>query len=152
IAGFPTETDAMHANSLALVEECDIVMGHVFPYSAKAGTPAARMPQVPAAAIKERARRLRDACARRRQTWLEGLVGTTQRVLAERGGTGHAENFAPVRLLAREQADQNRSSRAKSRGAGTESEVRPSTSLGTNEVVSVLITSVEGDRLIGVAA
>jgi threonylcarbamoyladenosine tRNA methylthiotransferase MtaB len=150
IAGFPTETEAMHENSVALIEECDIVMGHVFPYSAKAGTPAARMPQVAPAAIKERARRLRAACARRRRMWLEGLVGTTQRVLAERGGTGHAENFAPVRLGDRVQDHQVRSSRAKSRGAGIDSELRPSTSLGTNEVVSMLITGVEGDRLIGV--
>ncbi|HEY0044940.1 MAG TPA: tRNA (N(6)-L-threonylcarbamoyladenosine(37)-C(2))-methylthiotransferase MtaB [Allosphingosinicella sp.] len=98
IAGFPSETDEMAENSLRLIDECDIVMGHIFPYSPRAGTPAARMPQVAAADIKARARRLREASARRRDAWLQSLVGTRQRVLAERGGTGHAENFAPVRL------------------------------------------------------
>ena len=101
IAGFPTETDAMHENSLALIDECDIVMGHIFPYSAKAGTPAARMPQVASEVVKERARRLREAAARRRAMWLGTMVGTRQKVLLERGGTGHAENFAPVRLEGR---------------------------------------------------
>jgi threonylcarbamoyladenosine tRNA methylthiotransferase MtaB len=101
IAGFPTETDEMHANSLALIADCDIVMGHIFPYSPKAGTPAARMPQVPADAIKARAQALREAADTRRAAWLRGLVGTGQRVLVERGGdAGHAENFAPVRLKA----------------------------------------------------
>jgi len=143
IAGFPTETDEMHENSIRLIDECDIVMGHVFPYSPKRGTPAARMPQVPAAAVKERARRLREACARQCAKWLEGMVGTTQRVLVEKGGNGHAENFAFVQLI------HTRSSRAKSRGPGTEPEQRPSTSLGTNEVVEVVIAAVEGDHLIG---
>jgi threonylcarbamoyladenosine tRNA methylthiotransferase MtaB len=97
IAGFPTETDAMHENSLALIADCDIVMGHIFPFSPKRGTPAARMPQVPPPVVKERARRLREACAERHAAWLAGLVGTKQRVLIEQDGLGHAENFAPVR-------------------------------------------------------
>jgi threonylcarbamoyladenosine tRNA methylthiotransferase MtaB len=100
IAGFPTETEAMHENSLRLIDECDIVMAHIFPFSPKRGTPAARMPQVPPAIVKERARRLREAGARRREAWLRGLVGTTQRVLVEReSGLGHAENFAPVQVV-----------------------------------------------------
>ena len=98
IAGFPTETDAMHENSVALIDDCDIVMGHIFPYSPKRGTPAARMPQEPAEVVKERARRLREAAARRRAAWLASMVGTRQKVLMERGGLGRAENFAPVRL------------------------------------------------------
>ena len=98
IAGFPTETDEMHANSLALIEACDIVHAHIFPYSPRPGTPAARMPQVNGAAIKARASALRDAAARRRTAWLQSLVGTRQRVLWERGGLGHTEAFAPVRL------------------------------------------------------
>ncbi|HEX8216014.1 MAG TPA: tRNA (N(6)-L-threonylcarbamoyladenosine(37)-C(2))-methylthiotransferase MtaB [Allosphingosinicella sp.] len=99
IAGFPTETEAMHENSLRLIDECDIVMGHIFPFSPKRGTAAARMPQVPPAAVKERARRLREASARRRRLWLKALVGTRQRVLVEReDGFGHAENFAPARV------------------------------------------------------
>ncbi|MCI4588559.1 tRNA (N(6)-L-threonylcarbamoyladenosine(37)-C(2))-methylthiotransferase MtaB [Sphingobium sp. BYY-5] len=99
IAGFPTEEEAMFEHSLALVDECDIVHGHIFPYSPRAGTPAARMPQVDRATIKARAARLRDACATRREAWLRSLIGTQQSVLVERNGlSGHAENFAPVRL------------------------------------------------------
>lgn len=99
IAGFPTEDDAMFANSLALVEDCRIVHGHIFPYSPRAGTPAARMPQVDHATIKTRAARLRAACAVQRGDWLASLIGSTQSVLVERNGmTGHAENFAPVRF------------------------------------------------------
>jgi threonylcarbamoyladenosine tRNA methylthiotransferase MtaB len=146
IAGFPTETEAMHENSLRLIDECDIVMGHIFPYSPKAGTPAARMPQVAPQVVKARARRLREAAARRRAAWLAGMVGTTQKVLVERGGTGHAENFAPVRITGA------RSSRAKSRGADDDSVQRASTALGTNEVGKVrqvTIIGVEGGTLIG---
>ena len=99
IAGFPTETEEMAGNSLKLIDECDIVMGHIFPYSPKQGTPAARMPQVPSAVTKERARRLRDASSRRKSDWLRRLIDTRQQVLVERDGrTGHAENFAPVRV------------------------------------------------------
>jgi threonylcarbamoyladenosine tRNA methylthiotransferase MtaB len=98
IAGFPTETEEMHENSLSLIDECDIVMGHIFPYSPREGTPAARMPQVPPPVVKERARRLREATARRKSTWLKSLTGTGQHVLMERGGRGHCENFAPVLL------------------------------------------------------
>ncbi len=99
IAGFPTEDEAMFENSLKLVEQCDIVHGHIFPYSPRVGTPAARMPQVDRPTIKARAARLRDACATRRTDWLRSLIGTSQSVLVERSGmTGHAENFAPVRF------------------------------------------------------
>jgi threonylcarbamoyladenosine tRNA methylthiotransferase MtaB len=99
IAGFPTETDEMAENSLRLIEDCDIVMGHIFPFSPRAGTPAARMPQVAPAVAKERAKRLREASSRRKALWLQGLVGTEQKVLVERGGDfGHADNFAPVRI------------------------------------------------------
>jgi len=99
IAGFPTEDEAMFENSLALVRECGIVHGHVFPYSPRAGTPAARMPQVDRAAVKARAARLRAACTEERARWLAGLVGGTQRVLVETSGlAGHGESFAPVRF------------------------------------------------------
>ena len=99
IAGFPTETEAMFENSLALVRECHIAHGHVFPYSPRPGTPAALMSQVPSAIVRERAARLRKACADRRARWLDGLGGTVQQVLFEGDGThGHAGNFAPVRL------------------------------------------------------
>ncbi|SCW52505.1 threonylcarbamoyladenosine tRNA methylthiotransferase MtaB [Sphingobium faniae] len=99
IAGFPTEDEAMFGNSLRLIAECGIVHGHIFPYSPRAGTPAARMPQVDRATIKARAARLRAACAGERARWLQSLIGSTQSVLVERNGmNGHAENFAPVRF------------------------------------------------------
>ena len=99
IAGFPTEDDAMAANSLALIQDCDIVHAHIFPYSPRAGTPAARMPQVDLDVRRERAARLREAAARRKAAWLPGLVGTTQQVLVEApGDRGHTANFAEVGL------------------------------------------------------
>ncbi|WP_176591685.1 tRNA (N(6)-L-threonylcarbamoyladenosine(37)-C(2))-methylthiotransferase MtaB [Sphingobium sp. EM0848] len=99
IAGFPTEDEAMFDNSLKLVEECAIVHGHIFPYSPRTGTPAARMPQVDRATIKARAARLRSACEAQRESWLHSLIGSPQSVLVERNGlSGHAENFAPVRF------------------------------------------------------
>lgn len=102
IAGFPTETDAMFAGSRAMIDECDIVFGHIFPYSPRAGTPAALMPQVDRATVKARAAILRDASAARRAAWLNGMIGSTQTVLIELGGqSGHAENFASVRLAER---------------------------------------------------
>ena len=99
IAGFPTEDDAMFANSLALVSECHIVHGHIFPYSPKAGTPAAKMPQIAVPIIKARARALREAVTAERELWLGSLIGTVQKIAVEKGGmTGHAENFAYVEL------------------------------------------------------
>lgn len=100
IAGFPTEDEAMHANTVSIVTELDVVHGHVFPYSPRPGTPASRMPQSDAAAIKARARDLREAVARQRRRWLQSLIGMPLNVLAERDGTGHAENFARVKLPA----------------------------------------------------
>ena len=98
IAGFPTEDDAAHAANLAIVTELDLVHLHVFPYSPRAGTPAARMPQLDPATIKARAAELRARGAEVRARWLAAQLGKVQRVLAERDGTGHAENFARVRL------------------------------------------------------
>ncbi len=103
IAGFPTEDDAMFANSLALLEDCDIVFGHIFPYSPRPGTAAARMPQLDRATIKARADRLRTAAMARKARWLSQMVGTQQSVLVERDGrTGHAENHALVEIPATE--------------------------------------------------
>ncbi|MBN8811506.1 MULTISPECIES: tRNA (N(6)-L-threonylcarbamoyladenosine(37)-C(2))-methylthiotransferase MtaB [Sphingomonas] len=99
IAGFPTESEAMFENTLALIGECGIVHAHIFPYSPRAGTPAAKMPQVEPEVVKARAARLRAAAARIRAAWLQSLVGSTQQVLVERpGDRGHAGNFAEVRL------------------------------------------------------
>lgn len=98
IAGFPTEDEAAHGANLSVIAELGIVHGHIFPYSPRPGTPAARMPQVPRAAVSARAAALRAAVAEQRQTWLARLIGTPMRVLAERDGTGHAPNFARVAL------------------------------------------------------
>ena len=98
IAGFPTEDDAAHAANLSIIAELDVVHGHVFPYSARPGTPAARMPQNPPATIKARAAELRAAVAAQRARWLARQLGRPIAVLAERDGTGHAPNFARVAL------------------------------------------------------
>ncbi len=122
IAGFPTEDDAMAANTLALIDDCDIVHAHVFPYSPRARTPAARMPQVPPPVAKARAQALRDAAARRHRHWLQRQVGTTAAILVERPGTrGHSPGFADVRL--------------------------PPCPSGT--IVTARLTQLEGDQLIG---
>jgi threonylcarbamoyladenosine tRNA methylthiotransferase MtaB len=98
IAGFPTETQEHHADNLAIIRELAIVHGHVFPYSPRQGTPAARMPQHQRALVKERSAELRAAIARVRGEWLASLVGETLSVLTERDGTGYAPCFARVRL------------------------------------------------------
>jgi threonylcarbamoyladenosine tRNA methylthiotransferase MtaB len=93
IAGFPTETEAMFANSLRIVEECGLTHLHVFPFSPREGTPAARMPQLPRAAVKERAARLREAGEAAYKRHLASLAGTRQSVLVERDGIGRTEGF-----------------------------------------------------------
>jgi threonylcarbamoyladenosine tRNA methylthiotransferase MtaB len=99
IAGFPTESEAMFANTLAILDDCDVVHPHIFPYSPRPGTPAARMPQVEREVVKARAAHLRAHAAQRREKWLAGLAGTVQEVLVERpGDRGHAPGFAEVRL------------------------------------------------------
>ena len=98
IAGFPTETDAHHQENLSIIRELNIVHGHIFPYSPRPGTPAAKMPQLDRSIIKARAAELRAAVAEVRAKWLESLVGTPHRVLAETDGSGYAENFARVAL------------------------------------------------------
>lgn len=98
IAGFPTEDAAMHASNLSIIAKLGVVHGHIFPYSPRPGTPASRMPQVGASVIKARAAELRAAVAQQRRSWQASLIGTPLRILAERDGTGHAENFARVQL------------------------------------------------------
>ncbi|MBB3858934.1 threonylcarbamoyladenosine tRNA methylthiotransferase MtaB [Novosphingobium hassiacum] len=100
IAGFPTETPAMHANNMAVVREAHVVHGHIFPYSPRPGTPAARMPQVPPPLVKARAAELRATVAEQRTRWLQSLIGQPAQVLAERDGTGHAGHFASYRTPA----------------------------------------------------
>jgi threonylcarbamoyladenosine tRNA methylthiotransferase MtaB len=124
IAGFPTEDEAMFANSLALIDDCGIVSAHIFPYSPRTGTPAARMPQVARSVVKERAGRLRAAAAATRAAWLQQQIGTVQQVLVELDGTGgHAANFARVAI------------------AGA-----------PNSIVATRIAAVDGDTLVGVPA
>jgi threonylcarbamoyladenosine tRNA methylthiotransferase MtaB len=98
IAGFPTETEEMSLNSLKLLGDCDVIATHVFPFSPRPDTPAARMPQLPPELVKARAARLRDAAANRRISWFESMVGSVQPILVEGDGTGHTDNFAPVAI------------------------------------------------------
>jgi threonylcarbamoyladenosine tRNA methylthiotransferase MtaB len=124
IAGFPTETEEMALNSLKLLDDCDIVAAHIFPFSPRPNTPAARMPQVERETVKARAARLREAAAARRSRWLDGLVGTALPVLVEGDGMGHTDNFAPVAI----------------------------DGLKRGDVVTASIMGRDGDHLIGIAA
>lgn len=98
IAGFPTETDEMFENSLRLVDECDLTWLHVFPYSARPGTPAARMPQVDGTLIKDRAKQLRTAGTTRAASFLQSRIGKTEKVLMETETRGRTEQFAEITL------------------------------------------------------
>ena len=98
IAGFPTETEAMFEASLALIEDCDLTFLHVFPFSPRAGTPAARMPQVSGSLIRDRAARLRAAGKQALDRHLTSQVGTTHRILTEGPRMGRTERFAEVRF------------------------------------------------------
>ncbi len=130
IAGFPTETEAMFASSAALIDDCDIVHAHIFPYSPRAGTPAARMPQVPGDVRKQRAAALRARAAIRRQVWLQSLVGTVQDVLIERpGDRGHTPNFAEIRLSSGDRLAER-----------------------VGEIVPMVVTGIDNASLLGIAA
>jgi threonylcarbamoyladenosine tRNA methylthiotransferase MtaB len=100
IAGFPTETEALFAETLAFVQAAELPFLHVFPYSERPGTPAARMPAVPVPLRRERAARLRDAGRSAARDFFAAQVGRTIALLTETGDTGHSEHFAPVRLRA----------------------------------------------------
>jgi len=121
IAGFPTETEEMFARSLDLVDECGLVHLHVFPFSPRKGTPAARMPQLDRGLIKERAARLRAHGQAALERHHRSLVGTRQRVLVEQTGLGRTEGFSPITI--------------------------PGGEPGT--ILDVLVTGHEGDRLTG---
>ena len=124
IAGFPTETDAMFENTLRHVEDCGLTYLHVFPYSARPGTPAARMPQLAQSLIAERAAALRRKAGRLLKDFLAREIGRTREVLAEQGNRGHTEHYAPVKFL----------------GA-----MRP------GRVVTAALTAVDGNRLVAQA-
>ncbi|MEQ1648987.1 MAG: tRNA (N(6)-L-threonylcarbamoyladenosine(37)-C(2))-methylthiotransferase MtaB, partial [Hyphomicrobiaceae bacterium] len=97
IAGFPTETEDMFTRSLDIVDECGLTYLHVFPFSPRKGTPAARMPQVGKAIAKERAARLRAKGDAALNTYLQSQIGQTLEILGERDGLGRTLGFAEVK-------------------------------------------------------
>jgi threonylcarbamoyladenosine tRNA methylthiotransferase MtaB len=103
IAGFPTESEAAHRANLSLIDDCGLTFLHVFPYSARKGTPAARMPQLPMALRRERAAELRARGEIAKAAWFAGAAGRSTAFLVEKSGgqsaLGHTEHFAPARLL-----------------------------------------------------
>lgn len=99
IAGFPTETDDMFENTYRIVEECDLTYLHVFPYSPREGTPAAKMPQVQKVKRKERAARLRDLGEKQIQSKLINNINKNSQVVVEKGNNARTEGFLPVRLM-----------------------------------------------------
>jgi threonylcarbamoyladenosine tRNA methylthiotransferase MtaB len=104
IAGFPTETDAQFQNTLELLQQTDIFLLHVFPFSPHPGTPAARMPQVPRPVVKERAGRLRQWSQARRQVFYESQRGQSVGALLEQPTYGHTDHFLPFTLAPGERA------------------------------------------------
>ncbi|SOD95917.1 tRNA (N(6)-L-threonylcarbamoyladenosine(37)-C(2))-methylthiotransferase MtaB [Caenispirillum bisanense] len=122
IAGFPTETDEHFENSLRLVDEAGLTHLHVFPYSSRPGTPAARMPALPGDVVKERAARLRAKGKAVMDAYLASRVGSEARVLVEDPGRGHCEHYVPVQV--------------------------PATA-PVGEIVTVRLAAVDGDTLIG---
>ena len=108
IAGFPTESEEAALNSLKLLDDCDIIAAHIFPFSARPDTPAARMPQLERELVKARAARLRHAAQGRRSRWLDGLVGTCQTVLIENSEKGHSDGFAPLSIEGSRRGDLGR--------------------------------------------
>jgi len=123
IAGFPTETEEMFARSLSIVDEAGLQYLHVFPFSPREGTPAARMPQLGRACVKERAARLRAKGAEALANFLDGLVGSEKDAIVESGGRARLGNFASVKLEG---------------GAGP-----------VGEVARLRLTAREGDMLLG---
>lgn len=99
IAGFPTETEDMFARSQSLVDECDLTFLHVFPYSPRPGTPAAKMPQVNGNVVKDRAKRLRETGERALTRRLDSEIGATRQVLSESATQGRTEHFVPVAIV-----------------------------------------------------
>lgn len=98
IAGFPTETEAQFARTLDLMRAAQVTHAHVFPYSARPGTPAAKMPMVPKADRIERAGRARVLGQQIQEEWMDRMIGQNVTILVERDGTGYTENYMPVRL------------------------------------------------------
>ncbi len=125
IAGFPTETEAQFENTLALVEDCGLTYLHVFPYSERPGTPAARMPQVPGPERRRRAAMLRQEGDQALSRFLAGRIGAADRMLVERPGLGRGEQFALIELD------------------------MPAAQAPAGGIVDVQIVAAENDRLLG---
>jgi len=102
IAGFPTETDEMFENSVKLISEAGIIFTHIFPYSKRSGTPAAKMPQVNGLVIKNRAKILREAGEKELQKYLQTQIGKTLNVIVEKNNIAKSENFLDVKLITKE--------------------------------------------------
>jgi threonylcarbamoyladenosine tRNA methylthiotransferase MtaB len=100
IAGFPTETEDMFANSLSVVDDCGLTYLHVFPFSPRSGTPAARMPQLARNVVKERAARLRAKGSQALSSYLAAQTGTEVEALVERDGVGRTPHFLEIDLPA----------------------------------------------------
>jgi threonylcarbamoyladenosine tRNA methylthiotransferase MtaB len=98
IAGFPTENDEMFLNSLNLISEAGLVFNHIFPYSIREGTPAAKMPQVNGQIKKQRAKQLREATTKELNKFLTTMIGSNQKILLENGNIGRCENFVQIQL------------------------------------------------------
>jgi threonylcarbamoyladenosine tRNA methylthiotransferase MtaB len=122
IAGFPTETEEMFAQTLALIDEAGVNFAHVFPYSARRGTPAARMPQLKGDIVADRARRLREKGEEATRAFLGGLIGRIDDAVVEGGGRARLGNFASARS--------------------------PDPSLRPGDVVKLRIVGREGDMLL----
>jgi threonylcarbamoyladenosine tRNA methylthiotransferase MtaB len=119
IAGFPTETDELFAETLDFVTQADLPFLHVFPYSARPGTPAARMPVAPMATRRERAARLRAAGAAAAERFARARIGAALSVLTETEDSGHCAHFAPVRFTWPVAAGRIQAARAIGADAGT---------------------------------
>ncbi len=125
ISGFPTENDEMFLNSNKLIEEAGIVFTHIFPYSKRDGTPAAKMPQVNGKIIKERAKILRESGAKELEKFLQTQIGKNLSVIIEKDGIGKSENFLDVKII----GENNQ--------------------LKSGDIVKVLVSSAEKDCVIG---
>ena len=122
IAGFPTEDEAAHQQSLKLIKEAEMTYVHVFPYSDRENTAASKMPKVLKKDIKSRAKELRNLAEKQHKQFLKSQIGTTQNVLVEKNSTGHTANFAKIKLQE---------------------------NIQTSEIVSAQILDVNLDHLIG---
>jgi len=99
IAGFPTEDEKMFENSLSLINEADLIFTHIFPYSPRQGTPAAKMPQLPIKITKERAKILRHHGQQQLQKYLKQQINQTHKILIEKNNIGKTENFLDAEII-----------------------------------------------------